>query len=74
MTYTDGVHLVADTEAELHAFADLIGLKRAWYQDRHYDLTARRVAAIAVGAGAKAVTGRKCLEIRKACVTGEVAP
>ena len=42
MVYTDGVHLVADTEEELHKFAQKIGLKRSWYQDKshypHYDL------------------------------------
>jgi hypothetical protein len=34
------------TVEELHAMADTIGLKRAWFQDRpgcpHYDLTPRR--------------------------------
>ena len=39
---------------ELHAFADSIGLRRAWFQDGripHYDLTeSRREAAIALGA------------------------
>lgn len=26
-------HLIADSREELHAFADRIGLKRAWFQD-----------------------------------------
>jgi hypothetical protein len=48
-------HLIADTEAELHALAGRIGLLRRWYQGRastpHYDLTAsRRVLAIQAGA------------------------
>ena len=51
-------HLVADTEEELHAFGDRLGLQRKWFQQRadrpwqdHYDLheTARDVA-IALGA------------------------
>jgi hypothetical protein len=51
-------HLLADTEEELHAFADGLGLKRAWFQHRperpwkdHYDLPedARR-AAVRAGA------------------------
>ena len=38
-------HLTADTTAELHTFADALGLRRAWFQSRpgqpwkdHYDL------------------------------------
>lgn len=31
-------HMVADTEAELHAMADKIGLRREWYQGDHYDI------------------------------------
>jgi hypothetical protein len=42
MVYTDGLHIVADTEEELHEFAKRIGLKREWFQDHpehpHYDL------------------------------------
>jgi hypothetical protein len=49
-------HLYADTEAELHAFAVRIGMKRAWAQvsrrgTPHYDLTpGRRAAAVKAGA------------------------
>ncbi len=36
-------HLVADTLAELHDFADRLGLRRDWFQERasypHYDIT-----------------------------------
>ena len=38
-------HLTADTLAELHAFAERIGLRREWFQTTrvpHYDLTDRR--------------------------------
>jgi hypothetical protein len=40
-------HLITDgPNSELHAFADRLGLKRAWFQKGtsgpHYDLTARR--------------------------------
>jgi len=35
-------HLTADTEAELHAMADRLGLSRAWFQAHprhpHYDV------------------------------------
>jgi hypothetical protein len=49
-------HLMADTDAELHAFAAQIGLQRHWAQDpgtwkSHYDVTdAKRSSAIAKGA------------------------
>jgi hypothetical protein len=48
-------HLVADSEAELHAFAARLGLRRGWAQVRrgrvHYDLTrARRARAVRLGA------------------------
>lgn len=50
-------HLFADADAELHAFALSLGLKRAWFQEppkaswKHYDITAsKRVAAVALGA------------------------
>lgn len=53
-------HMVADTDDELHAMADRIGVRRRWHQapprhDSHYDiaLTKRRAA---VGAGAIEVT------------------
>jgi hypothetical protein len=44
-------HLIADTDEELHALATRIGLKRAWFQGNHYDLTpGRRALAVAAGA------------------------
>lgn len=48
-------HLFADTLEELHAMADRIGMRRAWFQDHgrlpHYDLVPpRRAAAVAAGA------------------------
>lgn len=49
-------HLVADLEEDLHALADKIGLRRAWFQPRprgrsHYDLTpSMRRRAVRAGA------------------------
>ena len=49
-------HLMADTLEELHDFASLLRLKRAWFQDNnkrfpHYDLTSnKRKIAIKHGA------------------------
>jgi len=47
-------HMIADCEAELHAFAASIGLRRSWFQsgrNAHYDLTVkRRASALKKGA------------------------
>jgi hypothetical protein len=48
-------HLVADSLEELHSFAQLLGLKRHWFQDAasypHYDVTVEiRQRALRVGA------------------------
>jgi hypothetical protein len=47
-------HMYADTTPELHQFAERIGLKRSWFQDKsvpHYDLVAsKRVLAVRQGA------------------------
>lgn len=48
-------HLVADSLDELHGFADLLGLRRGWFQDRasypHYDVTVSvRERALQLGA------------------------
>lgn len=48
-------HMIADTEAELHAMADRIGLARRWYQGDHYDVC-MSVRAKAVAAGAVEIT------------------
>lgn len=47
-------HLLADTDEELHAFAQRLGLKREWAHDGsllHYDLVAsKRSRAVQLGA------------------------
>ena len=55
--WSTSAHLYADTLEELHAFAARLGLKRAWFQDRHgrglshYDVTeGKRRLAITLGA------------------------
>lgn len=55
--YGKSCHMVADTLDELHAMADRIGHKRAWFQSappasvNHYDLAAsRRAKAVRYGA------------------------
>lgn len=55
-------HLRADTPDELHAFAQQIGLRREWYQDRprlwHYDITTASKQRRAIRAGAVLVDPR----------------
>jgi hypothetical protein len=51
-------HMIADTEEELHAMADKIGVARKWYQDDHYDIALSK-RALAVAAGAREITLRQ---------------
>lgn len=75
MICTDGVHLVADSLAELHEFAARVGLRREWYQSHprhpHYDLTTAKVAKRAVRAGAKAATARVVARMGRCCAERE---
>jgi len=55
--WTTSCHLFADTEDELHEFAESMGMRREWFQDherrerRHYDLPEyRREVALELGA------------------------
>lgn len=47
-------HMIADTDSELHAMADRIGIQRRWFQNKrypHYDVCkAKRAAAVRLGA------------------------
>jgi hypothetical protein len=50
-------HMVADTDDELHAMADKIGLSRKWFQNKkedglhHYDICkSKKLLAISFGA------------------------
>lgn len=51
-------HLFADTDSELFAFADRLGLEREWFQRDHFDLTPWRRKR-AVDLGAKEVSARE---------------
>lgn len=49
-------HMIADTEEELHAMAERIGVARRWYQgDGHYDVVLAK-KALAIKYGAVAIT------------------
>lgn len=56
-------HMIADTDEELHAMADRIGVSRRWWQAppkhrSHYDIALSKRAA-AVAAGAVEITWRQ---------------
>lgn len=55
-------HMIADTEDELLAMADTIGVARKWYQGDHFDIALSK-RALAIEAGAKLDTEgfRQCL-------------
>ena len=70
-------HMVADTDDELHAMADRIGVSRRWHQappahDSHYDI-AQTKKALAIAAGAIPITWKQvsAMTLRRR-VTGEM--
>ncbi len=70
-------HMLADTDDELHAMAERIGVAGRWHQapprhDSHYDIALSKRAA-AVAAGAVEITWRQCgaMAMRRR-VTGEL--
>ena len=58
-------HMIADTEDELHAMADHIGIARRWFQGNHYDIALSK-RALAVKYGAKEITQRQTVKILRA--------
>jgi hypothetical protein len=55
-------HMIADTDEELHAMADRIGVVRRWHQgppnhDSHYDIAVSK-RALAIAAGARPISLR----------------
>lgn len=71
-------HMLADTDAELHAMADRIGVQRRWWQSpektsgSHYDIALSKRAQ-AIQAGAIEITWRQAgaMNLRRR-VTGEL--
>jgi hypothetical protein len=57
-------HMLADTDDELHAMADRIGVARRWHQGDHYDICLAK-RALAIEAGAIEITQREAVEIRR---------
>jgi hypothetical protein len=59
-------HMIADTDAELHAMADKIGVARKWHQGDHYDIALSK-RKMAVEAGAQEISMRElgCMAIHR---------
>lgn len=70
-------HMLADSDAELHAMADKIGVARRWHQappchDSHYDIAqTKRKAAIKAGAVEISLRQAGAMALRRR-VTGEL--
>ena len=59
-------HMVSDESyAELHAFAELLGVPRRGFERDHYDIP-EHVRAIAVAEGAREVSSRQVVEALRA--------
>lgn len=62
------VHMIADTDEELHAMADKIGVQRRWWQapphDSHYDICQTK-KALAIKAGAVAIGYRQLAKMNR---------
>jgi hypothetical protein len=57
-------HMIADSDEELHAMANRIGVRRHWHQappkhDSHYDIALSK-RAMAIQHGAEAITWLEC--------------
>lgn len=71
-------HMIADTDDELHAMADRIGVARRWWQSpaktsgSHYDIALSK-RALAVAAGAVEITLRQASAMNaRRRITGEL--
>lgn len=70
-------HMIADTDDELHAMADRIGIARHWHQappkhDSHYDIALSK-RAIAVQHGAVPITWRQAAAMNyRRRITGQL--
>lgn len=60
-------HMAADTERELHAMAQAIGMRLEWFQNKrlpHYDVSLSR-RKLAVSKGAVEITGKQLVLIAR---------
>ena len=63
MIYSDGVHLMGDSENELHKFAESVGLKRWWFQREkrhpHYDIISKKILKRVVNGGVEICSSKE---------------
>jgi hypothetical protein len=65
-------HMIADTDEELRAMADKIGVQQKWHQGDHFDIAlSKRALAVAAGAVEISWTQAGCMHMRRR-VTGEL--
>lgn len=57
-------HMLADTDDELRAMAQIIGLHERWHQGDHFDIN-QDMRAIALENGARPITQREAVLIRR---------
>ncbi len=62
--YKWSAHLMADTEAQLLVMAQLLGLREAWYQGDHFDITSGKYRQ-ALALGAERVRMRDLVVLRR---------
>jgi hypothetical protein len=73
-------HLTADSDDELHRFAQQLGLRREWFQDHHRDATRHHYDVTeptrqrAIEAGARAVTWREAARERRLRRAAQAGP
>ena len=64
-------HMIADTEAEMHAMAAKIGVTRRHYQGDHYDVCEHKRLFAIQRHGAVAITPRAMAKLRRRLMAGE---
>ena len=66
-------HMISESEEELHAMADKIGIKKKWYQSNasfpHYDICKSK-RALAIEHGAVEVTSRQLVQVIRKIKSG----
>ena len=57
-------HMLADTDEELRAMADRIGMQQRWHQGDHFDID-RPMRELAIAHGALEITRREAVLVRR---------
>ena len=57
-------HMLGDSETEVHAMADCIGVARRWYQGDHYDICLTKRSQ-AIKSGAVEISSRQAAAMRR---------